>query len=153
MAMTLGQEMFDDLAATMATRKNILILTRSDEEAERAGIRLREVLIETAIQDGFSAEKALAKIKAQSQNPSFVQMSSGPWAFFNNILDLEADEPIGNPDMVLWPTEGGTYEPLIYRAWQIQRRSGLIYRPPTPIPRTDGPQTAWARLIDEDDGI
>ena len=123
--------------------------------ADRLSDRFRKALIDEAVEQGWSQITARTKLfRPAGSNPSFVQLTSGGWVFFYPANDLTADEDIGGPEFVYWPSEGGNYEKVSYDFWRRERRTGCIYRPVTTAeakpPKKKGPRTAWDRVLEDD---
>ena len=64
---------------------------------------------------------------------------------------MDANEEIGQPEYVYWPSEGGSYEKVTYALWKLHRLAGTIYRPVvvTVPKKSAGPRTAWDRLMSD----
>lgn len=152
----LTRELLVEVAGAAMEKKRMVFLCQTIEQADRLADRFRKALIDEAIEQGMGDVKARTKLfRPPGSNPSFVQLMNGGWVFFYPANDLTADEDIGGPEFVYWPSEGGNYEKVTYSFWQNERRKGCIYRPVTTAeaktpPKKKGPRTAWDRLLEDD---
>jgi hypothetical protein len=152
----LTRELLVEVAAAAMNKERTVFLCQSIEQADRLADRFRKALIDEAIEGGMGDVAARTKLfRPPGSNPSFVQLTNGGWVFFYPANDLTADEDIGGPEHVYWPSEGGNYEKVTYNFWRNERRKGCIYRPVTTAeakapPKKKGPRTAWDRLLEDD---
>jgi hypothetical protein len=156
MASRLNKELLVEVANAAMNRGRIVFLCQDLPQADRLADRFRKALVDEAIEGGMGDVKARTKLfRPPGANASFVQLTNGGWVFFYPANDLSADENIGSPEHMYWPSEGGNYERVTYEFWQKERRKGCIYRPVTTAeakvpPKKKGPRTAWDRLLEDD---
>ena len=161
MSFRLSPEMIQEIAGLAFNKGRVILLTRDEAQAEKAAVHLREVIqrlcaeviSQTLTADGHPLRNTV--LKPEGRNPSFVQLTNGGWVFLWPANDMTADDDLGSPQVVYWPSEGGAYERVTFSFWQEMRRAGEIYRPVTVAPTvkpTGEPRTVWDRLlVDEDE--
>jgi hypothetical protein len=149
-----------EVAQTVLDGGSVLFLTPNSEMTDRVADLFRKAFVENAMEVKGCAELTARKLmKPEGANPSYVQLAKGPGhAFFHPNQDMTADEEIGNPTFVYWPTEGGDYQKVPYNTWKRERRAHL-WRPvhlkgqllweDTPAV-VAGPLNAWAKILEDD---
>lgn len=153
MAFRLSQEMLLDIAQIALGKGRIIVLVKNSKQADKVSDRLRTVLGAEIQNQGLTEGPRPTLLKPVGQNPSFVQLTQGGWVFIWPAQDMAADDPLGSPELVYWPSEGGAYEKVTYQLWKQHRLAGDIYRPVTVqvVPRHTGPRTVWERLLDDEE--
>ena len=136
-------------------RERSVFLCRDEKFADRIAARFRKVLHEEGDAERWT-ERSGNLCKPEGANPSFVQLFSGGWVFFQDINDLEANEDVGPVQFVYWPTEGGNYEKVTYDFWRSGRTAGNIHRPllaheTKPKGKANKERNAWTMILEDDD--
>jgi hypothetical protein len=156
-AFRLSVEMMEEIARAALMKGRMILLVKTPEQAEKVSKRLRDA-ISVELRDNASlftpARGRGPLLKAIGSNPSFVQLTHGGWVFIWPADDMSADEELGQPQFVYWPSEGGAYEKVPYNIWQAARGAGHIYRPVSIAPpkkKNPGRPTAWDRLMADED--
>ena len=142
-----------EVATTLVERGTVLFLTPTMEEADRFAAHFRTIFVKSAAKALEKTEQEVLKklLKPVGLNPSFVALANGGWVLFYQADDVSADEPIGDPKVVYWPTNAGEYATVTYREWQKARRKNVVWRPLPPAPRQPKTGTIWDRVLDADD--
>jgi hypothetical protein len=165
MAFRLSAEMMEEIAVSALSKGRCILLVKTPEQAEKIALKVR-LGIEKELREnpdnyvpqrvrGTLAVPSRPSLKPVGANPTFVQLTHGGWVFVWPADDMHPDEELGQPQVVYWPSEGGTYEKVTYELWKQSRLKGDIYRPMSvtaPKKKGTGRPTAWERLLsDEDD--
>lgn len=161
MSFRLSPEMIQEIAGLAFNKGRVILLTRDEAQATKAASHLRETIQKLCDEGSLMAltveghRPRLPMLRPEGRNPSFVQVTNGGWVFLWPANDMTADDDMGSPQVVYWPSEGGAYERVTFSFWQEMRRAGEIYRPVTVAPTvkpTGEPRTVWDRLlVDEDE--
>lgn len=153
MSFRLSPEMMQEIAGLAVFNKGrVILLTRDEAQAETTATHLRAAIRD--LLSGIPRTPTSPVLKPEGMNPAFLQLTNGGWVFVWSVTDMTADDDMGSPHFVYWPSEGGAYEQVSYPFWQKLRRAGGVYRPVTVAPpvRADGaPRTVWDRLLVEED--
>jgi hypothetical protein len=158
MAFRLGAEMMEEIGREALSRGRCIVLVKHQEQAEKVSLKIRTAIREELMDnpDNYTGPRGgrPPMLKPLGNNLSFIQITNGGWVFVWPADDMDANEEIGQPQFVYWPSEGGAYEKVTYDLWKLNRLAGTIYRPmtvATPKKKTPGRPTAWDRLLSEDD--
>ena len=143
----------------MQTQDEILVtLTDIINNRQRVIVLLRHTGKSAAAAELFRAhlivEEREKLLKPPGSNPDFVKLTSGAWVFFIACEELTVDEEVGQPDYVLWPSEGGDYAVVKHRDWKLIRaKEESPWRPveqfEDPVQFQEG--SVWDRLTGEDE--
>lgn len=156
-AFRLSVEMMEEIARAALMKGRMILLVKTPEQADKISTRLRTALAKELVENPSLYTPARGRgplLKPMGSNPSFVQLTHGGWVFIWPADDMSADEELGQPQYVYWPSEGGTYEKVPYNIWQAARAAGHVYRPvsiATPKKKNPGRPTAWDRLMADED--
>src|SRR5579863_6932832 len=118
----LTKALLREVAEELLQHHRVLFLCKDVAQADRLAMRLRKAVIDEAIAEGMAEVTArIHLMRPPGSNPSFVQLAKGGgWCFLHPCADITADEDIGAVELVYWPTEGGNYEKVDYRAWKTE---------------------------------
>ena len=150
MSFRLSEEMMEEIAVSTVAKGKSILLVKSEEQAVKVAQRVREA-IEAELPAGSVGRSP--KLKPATTNPSFVQLTNGGWVFIWPADDMGANDEMGQPEIVYWPSEGGNYEKVSYNLWRTARLAGEIWRPVTvSVPKkSQGRPTSWERLLSDED--
>lgn len=156
MAFRLSPEMMKEIAVSALGKRRSLVLVKTPAQADKIADKIREALRDEIVANPEAYRPARGRtvlIRPIGSNPSLIQTTNGGWVFVWPADDMGADEDIGDPEFVYWPSEGGAYEKVTYSLWKKHRAAGDIYRPVvvTQPRKATGPRTAWDRLLDDED--
>jgi len=132
------------LSTVVGYKERVIVLLRSKGTATLAADKFRDHMAENLYAD---------KLRATGTNPDFVKLTTGAWVFFIACEDLEPDDEVGHPDLVLWPTEGGDYAFVKHREWkQIRANQSSPWRPIAVAPaEPEAEGSVWDRLQGKDE--
>lgn len=143
----------------MKTQEEILVALRDIIlNRHRVIVLLRHTGKSTAAADSFrvfleeDGRKPL--VKPPGSNPDFVKLTNGAWVFFIACEELDVSDDVGQPDFVIWPTEGGVYAVVKHREWKLAR--GKMDEPWRPVDVSEEPPvfeegSVWDRLTSKDE--
>ena len=144
------------------TKPHIANLSERQKFADHVADRFRKAFFAQAMLLRNCAEITARKLlRPEGTNPSFIQMVSPEtgWVFFHPNEDITAEEDIGTPTFVYWPTEGASYQKIPYLVWRRERAKS-VWRPvhlkghldweDVPTEPARAPRDAWAALLDDD---
>lgn len=139
----------DEILATLLdiilNRHRVIVLLRHKGKSTAAADRFRLYLKE----DGRDE-----LVKPPGSNPDFVKLTNGAWVFFIPCEELDVEDDVGQPDYVIWPTEGGVYALVKHREWRLARAK--TDDPWRPVEVSEEPPvfeegSVWDRLTGKDD--
>ncbi len=144
--MKTAEEICEALRDRVLERHRVIVLLRHRGKSTEAAERFRAYLIEEG------REKLL---RPPGSNPDFVKLTSGAWVFFLACEELSPHEDVGQPDFVLWPTEGGIYALVKHRDWKLARSVTETPWRPLEVSPDEGPKltegSLWEKLAGEDE--
>ena len=138
-------EILVTLTEIINNRQRVIVLLRHTGKSAAAAVLFR---------DHLTSEGREKLLKQPGANPEFVKLTNGAWVFFIACEELTVDEEVGQPDFVLWPSEGGEYAVVKHRDWKLIRaKEESPWRPTEQF--EDSPHFAegsvWDRLTGEDE--
>lgn len=139
------EEILPALEQILTVRKRVIVLVRDVSQSTAAADALRAHLAGTDLGP---------KVKPSGRNADFVKLSTGAWAFFIACTELAPDEDVGQPDFVLWPTEGGVYATVTHSDWKaVRTQSDSPWRPLAVFDDAEPvePDSVWDRLVSDKD--
>lgn len=139
------EEILEVLRDIILNRQRVIVLLRHKDKSTAAAGRLRLFLEE---------EGRSALLKPPGSNPDNVRLTNGAWVFFIACEELAPDDEVGQPDYMIWPTEGGVYALVRHRDWKLIRAHEESPWRPAEVseePPTFEEGSVWDRLTGRDD--
>lgn len=113
-------EVLTDAMANAAESKRVLFLTPSWKATPPIVKQALEASVSALVKSGKDRSFAEQFFRIR-HCPWQITVGGNGWVFFFPLTDLDPSEDVGNPDLVYFPDEDGTYFSMDYRSWVTQK--------------------------------